>query len=75
MAKRPTAATVKELGDRPAFPCSLPFEHADKCGMSTRLAIVITALPYIITGKKTAAAIAVEAYAIADAILATEVSR
>ena len=26
--------TATELGNRPAFPCALPFEHPDKCGMS-----------------------------------------
>lgn len=67
--------TATELGDRPAFPCALPFEPPERCGMSTRLAIVMTALPYVITGKKTPAAIADEAYGIANAILQREANR
>lgn len=67
--------TATELGDRPAFPCALPFDGGARCGMSTRLAIVMTALPYVITGKKTPAVIADEAYGIANAILQREASR
>jgi hypothetical protein len=67
--------SATELGDRPAFPCSLPFAHVERCGMSTRLAIVMTALPYVITGKKTPAVIADEAFQIATAILQRETQR
>jgi hypothetical protein len=75
MSPRAVAAQANEIGNRPALPCSLPFEHADRCGMSTRLAIILSVLPSLITGKKTPAVIADEAYAITDAILTREALR
>jgi hypothetical protein len=67
--------TATELGNRPAFPCALPFEHPDKCGMSLSMWLSGQVLPSVITGRKTPGAIADEVRQIVNAILQSEASR
>jgi len=77
----PTNVTAKQLGDRPAYPCALPFEHGDRCGMSTHMTTMLAALPRVIAyhavicAELNANAIADDCDAIANALLEREAAR
>jgi hypothetical protein len=72
----PTNVTAKQLGDRPAYPCALPFEHTDRCGMSTRMAIILRVLPALLARNNTTLAGAYDnASALADLVLEQEARR
>lgn len=71
----PTNVTPKQLGDRPAAPCALPFEHTERCGMSTRLAIVLRVLPAMLPRYGTLTEAAEGAFVLADLVLEREAAR